>query len=222
MVYCLSGALLNHLRCYWSSREMSPTQVSLYSFHLAVSVTVIFTSTFFDFLHVCVGICVTVSMLNYPVSARPNHWRQKAIYWVSWARDQRFHLDSPGQPVSWIVCFLYVVNGCVLRNRRISGKLSSINGSTERDSKSLNREGHQKHRMNFLADLLKADKVCECVTASSVSVHLRGVHVYAVRIKVSCVLSGNNAMKKWLYSYEISWLCVNGSVLLLQCNSPFT
>lgn len=89
-----------------------------------------------------------------------------------------------------------MVNGGVLRNRRVSGKLSSINGSTERDSKSLNREGHQKHRMNFLADLLKADKVCECVTASSVSVHLRGVHVYAVRIKVSCVLSGNNAMKK--------------------------
>lgn len=183
--------------------------------------TVTFTSTYFDFLHVCARVRVIVSMLNYPVSARPNHWRQKAIYWVSWARDQRFHLDSPGQPVSWLVCFLYLVNGCVLRNRRISGKLSSINGSTERDSKSLNREGHQKHRMNFLADLLKADKVCECVTASSVSVHLRGVYVYAVCIKVSCVLSCNNAMKKCLYFYEISWLCVNGSVLFLQCNSPF-
>lgn len=80
-----------------------------------------------------------------------------------------FHLDSPGQPVSWkqqvllVVFFQHLVYGCVLRNHMISGKQRSINGSSGRGSKSLNREGHQKHKMNFLADLRKDDKVCECV-----------------------------------------------------------
>lgn len=67
---------------------------------------------------------------------------------------------------------------------RIAGFLGSEaalpNSSSETDSKSLNREGHQKHKMMFPADVLKADKVCVwvCVRASTMSVYLCCVHVY--------------------------------------------
>lgn len=56
---------------------------------------------------------------------------------------------------------------CMALFLRFAGFLGSgaalPNSSSGRDSKSLNREGHQKHKMMFLADLPKADKVCECV-----------------------------------------------------------
>lgn len=65
---------------------------------------------------------------------------------------------STGALVSF---FLYLVYGYVLRTRWVSGKWSSINGSSDMDSKSLSREGHQKHKMDFLTELLEADTVCD-------------------------------------------------------------
>lgn len=58
---------------------------------------------------------------------------------------------------------------CVIRNCRFSGKRSSFNCSSEGDSKSLSREGHQKYKMNFLASLLKVIRcvrVCDSLCVS--------------------------------------------------------
>lgn len=207
--------LAPHMPFYW----MSPPQIPWYSWLLAALVTVILNCTCFDTIQVW-----TVSKLKNPPSTCPNPSWQRAIYWVSPARDQRFHLGSPGQPGSWKQQVFLIVSFCIwcmallLRIAGFLGRGAALpNGSSERDSKSLNREGHQKHKMMFLADSVKADKVCKCVSEHLVCQYAFGVCVYMLSVLKSLVSCPEIMPWRNVCIFMRFHECV-----FLQYKSPFT
>lgn len=112
--------------------------------------------TCFDITHV-----LTVSRL--PPHEQNFHNRRQFIAGVQWGitwvhPDRRFMETAGARDSPFCIWSMALF-------KRITGFLESVallpNGSSEKDSKSLNRQGHQKQKIMFLAALLKADNVCE-------------------------------------------------------------
>lgn len=136
--------------------------------------------------------------------------------WPGFICSARF-MDTAGAPA--VFCALGVVVFSTWITAFLGSTAALPNGSSERDSKSLNRERHQKHWMIFLASLLKANKVNEHVWECLVC-----QYTFSVCIFMSCgfkSFASCPAITPWS-KLCIFMKCVNVSLLSLQNNYPCT